>query len=43
MREAFPDTANPGYFFIKLALWLLAGLVLAQATIDAARTRGGSA
>jgi TRAP-type mannitol/chloroaromatic compound transport system permease small subunit len=43
MREAFPDTSNPGYFFIKLALWLLAGLVLAQATIDAARTRGGSA
>ena len=22
--EAFPDTYNPGYFFIKLALWLLA-------------------
>ena len=29
--EAFADTYNPGYFFIKLALWLLAGLVLAQA------------
>jgi TRAP-type mannitol/chloroaromatic compound transport system permease small subunit len=43
MREAFPDTANPGYFFIKLALWVLAGLILAQATIDAARARGGSA
>ena len=40
MREAFPDTTNPGYFFIKLALWLLAGLVLAQAIIDAARPRG---
>jgi len=39
LREAFPDTANPGYFFIKLALWLLAGLVLAQAVIDIARPR----
>jgi TRAP-type mannitol/chloroaromatic compound transport system permease small subunit len=39
MREAFPDTTNPGYFFIKLALWLLAGLVLAQAVIDIARPR----
>src|SRR5690349_12077704 len=26
--EAFADTYNPGYFLIKLALWLLAGLVL---------------
>jgi TRAP-type mannitol/chloroaromatic compound transport system permease small subunit len=32
--EAFPDTFNPGYFIIKLALWLLAGLILAQAIID---------
>jgi TRAP-type mannitol/chloroaromatic compound transport system permease small subunit len=39
MREAFPDTTNPGYFFIKLALWLLAGLVLAQTAIDIARPR----
>jgi TRAP-type mannitol/chloroaromatic compound transport system permease small subunit len=39
MREAFPDTSNPGYFFIKLALWLLAGLVLAQAVIDIVRPR----
>ncbi len=37
--EAFADTYNPGYFFIKLALWLLAGLVLAQALIDIARPR----
>jgi TRAP-type mannitol/chloroaromatic compound transport system permease small subunit len=35
--EAFPDTANPGYFIIKLALWVLAGLVLAQAMVDLAR------
>lgn len=40
--ESFPDTYNPGYFFIKLALWLLAGLVLAQAVIDIARPRHGS-
>ena len=40
MLEAFPDTLNPGYFFIKLALWLLAGLILAQAIIDFARPRG---
>ena len=40
--EAFPDTNNPGYFLIKLALWLLAGLVLAQAVIDIARPRAGA-
>jgi TRAP-type C4-dicarboxylate transport system permease small subunit len=37
--ERFPDTYNPGYFIIKLALWLLAGLVLAQAVLDIARPR----
>ena len=37
--EAFPDTYNPGYFIIKLALWVLAGLVLAQAVLDIARPR----
>ena len=40
--EAFPDTYNPGYFIIKLALWLLAGLILAQAIIDIARPRAGA-
>jgi TRAP-type mannitol/chloroaromatic compound transport system permease small subunit len=39
--EAFPDTYNPGYFFVKIALWLLAGLVLAQAVLDIARPRPG--
>jgi TRAP-type mannitol/chloroaromatic compound transport system permease small subunit len=34
--ERFPDTYNPGYFIIKLALWVLAGLILAQAAIDIA-------
>jgi TRAP-type mannitol/chloroaromatic compound transport system permease small subunit len=37
--ERFPDTNNPGYFVIKLALWLLAGLVLMQAIVDASRPR----
>jgi TRAP-type mannitol/chloroaromatic compound transport system permease small subunit len=43
MRESFGDTGNPGYFLIKLALWLLAGLVLAQSMIDILRPRRGSA
>jgi TRAP-type C4-dicarboxylate transport system permease small subunit len=37
--EAFPDTNNPGYFLIKTALWILAGLMLAQAAIDLAQPR----
>ena len=37
LLERFPDTGNPGYFLIKVALWVLAGLVLAQALIDIAR------
>jgi TRAP-type mannitol/chloroaromatic compound transport system permease small subunit len=37
LRETFPDTANPGYFIIKLALWLMALLILAQALIDISR------
>ena len=37
--EAFADTYNPGYFLIKLALWVLGGLVLAQAIIDVVRPR----
>ena len=33
-RETFADTTNPGYFIVKLALWVLAGLMLAQALVD---------
>ena len=33
-REAFADTTNPGYFLVKLALWLLAGLMLVQGFVD---------
>lgn len=32
-RETFPDTTNPGYFLVKLALWVLAGLMLVQALV----------
>jgi TRAP-type mannitol/chloroaromatic compound transport system permease small subunit len=39
--ESFPDTFNPGYFLVKLALWLLAGLLLLQAIVDAVRPRSG--
>jgi TRAP-type mannitol/chloroaromatic compound transport system permease small subunit len=35
--ERFPDTDNPGYFIIKLALWAMAVLILAQAVIDLSR------
>jgi TRAP-type mannitol/chloroaromatic compound transport system permease small subunit len=35
--EAFPDTANPGYFVIKLAVWIMALMVLAQALVEIAR------
>jgi len=39
--EKFPDSYNPGYFLVKLALWLLAGLLLLQAIVDAVRPRSG--
>lgn len=32
--ERFPDTNNPGYFIIKLAVVLLAALVVCQASVD---------
>jgi len=31
---------HPGYFLIKLAVWVLAGLILCQAIIDIARRAG---
>jgi TRAP-type mannitol/chloroaromatic compound transport system permease small subunit len=37
LHESFPDTGNPGYFIIKLALWVMALLMLAQAAVDIAR------
>jgi len=38
--EAFPETFNPGYFVVKLAVALLALLILLQAVIDAFLRRG---
>lgn len=32
--ERFPETANPGYFLLKLALMLMGGLLLLQSAID---------
>ncbi len=39
--EAFPDTSNPGYFVVKLALWVLAVCVLLQAVLAIARPAQG--
>jgi len=35
--EKFQDTNNPGYFIIKLALWVMAILIIAQSAIDILR------
>jgi len=32
-HEAFPETYNPGYFVVKFAVWILAGLLLLQALV----------
>jgi TRAP-type mannitol/chloroaromatic compound transport system permease small subunit len=37
--EGFQDSGNPGYFMIKLALWLMAVLVIGQAIVDIFRPR----
>jgi len=39
-REAFADTYNPGYFIIKLSVWVIAGLILLQSVVDIFRPRG---
>jgi len=41
--EQFPDTFNPGYFMIKVALWLLALLVLIQSVIELSGYKGTQA
>lgn len=38
MLERFPDTSNPGYFAVKLSLWLMAGLLLLQAASECLRS-----
>ena len=37
VHEAFQDSGNPGYFLIKLALWLMALAVIGQAVVDILR------
>ena len=39
--ERFPETGNPGYFLIKLALWVLAIGILATSIVDLVTPRGG--
>ncbi len=39
LLERFPDTFNPGYFIIKIALWLLALLMLIEGVIELSRPR----
>jgi TRAP-type C4-dicarboxylate transport system permease small subunit len=39
LLENFSQTFNPGYFIIKLALWLMALTILAQAIIELWRPR----
>ena len=38
-REAFQDSGNPGYFLIKLALWVMAILILCQSLVDILRPK----
>jgi TRAP-type mannitol/chloroaromatic compound transport system permease small subunit len=39
--EGFPDTANPGYFIVKAALWLLAAAILLAIVVDTFGGRAG--
>lgn len=34
VQESFQDSGNPGYFLVKLALWVMALAVIGQALID---------
>ena len=33
-REAFQDSGNPGYFLVKLALWVMGVLILCQSLVE---------
>jgi TRAP-type mannitol/chloroaromatic compound transport system permease small subunit len=37
--EAFQDSGNPGYFLIKIALWIMAAAILCQSLVDIFHTR----
>lgn len=32
--ESFQDSGNPGYFLVKIALWIMAVLILGQSLVD---------
>ena len=32
--ESFQDSGNPGYFLIKVALWVMAAAILGQSLVD---------
>jgi TRAP-type mannitol/chloroaromatic compound transport system permease small subunit len=32
--ESFQDSGNPGYFLIKVALWVMAAVILGQSLVD---------
>jgi len=34
VHEAFQDSGNPGYFLVKVALWVMASAVIGQALVD---------
>jgi len=38
--ESFQDSGNPGYFLVKLALWVMAAAILGQSLVDIFRPRG---
>jgi TRAP-type mannitol/chloroaromatic compound transport system permease small subunit len=38
--EQFQDSGNPGYFLIKIALWVMAVVILGQSLVDIFRPRG---
>jgi TRAP-type mannitol/chloroaromatic compound transport system permease small subunit len=41
--EAFQDSGNPGYFLVKLAVWVMAALVIGQSLVDIFRPLGQDA
>jgi|SRR5579859_7442885 len=32
--ESFQDSGNPGYFLVKIAVWIMAALILGQSLVD---------
>ena len=43
LLERFPDTFNPFYFMMKIALWILAGLMSIESVIELCAMRRGRA